>query len=150
MDIEIAWAAGFFDGEGSTCITAKGASVRMSLPQAEPTNPERFIKALGVGSVSGPSKRGHWTASINGKEALVALGKLWPYLGEPKKLQATLVLNEVTKRLDGRPFGKCGPLPKTHCPQGHEYNEENSIILPKGEGKRCKKCKREQAKNGLK
>ena len=32
---------------------------------------------------------------------------------------------------------------KTHCPQGHEYNEENTYIRPNGHRK-CKACNRER------
>lgn len=34
---------------------------------------------------------------------------------------------------------------KTHCPQGHEYNEENTHIRKNG-NRQCRVCGREQAR----
>lgn len=33
----------------------------------------------------------------------------------------------------------------THCPQGHEYNEENTMLTKRGE-RRCRTCNRERQK----
>lgn len=33
---------------------------------------------------------------------------------------------------------------KTHCPQGHEYTPENTLINPKRGGRRCATCNNEQ------
>lgn len=33
---------------------------------------------------------------------------------------------------------------KTHCNQGHEYNDENCYFLPNGGGRRCRVCKLDQ------
>ena len=32
---------------------------------------------------------------------------------------------------------------KTHCPQGHEYSEENTYIYPRTNHRQCIKCQRE-------
>ena len=55
-----AWAAGFFDGEGTVGVygDAKHPYVSMSLPQASlsgvPSTLERFHVAVGAGAISGP------------------------------------------------------------------------------------------------
>jgi hypothetical protein len=33
---------------------------------------------------------------------------------------------------------------RTHCPQGHPYDERNTYISPKGD-RRCRECQRESA-----
>ena len=35
---------------------------------------------------------------------------------------------------------------KTHCPKGHPYSEENTILDKSSGGRRCQICRREQAK----
>lgn len=31
---------------------------------------------------------------------------------------------------------------KTHCPQGHEYTDENTYLRPEGRGRDCRLCRR--------
>jgi predicted DNA-binding protein (UPF0251 family) len=53
-------------------------------------------------------------------------------------------LEPVTRRINQwRGFGFAGVNHrKTHCPQGHEYTPENTIIKKKGFGRECRSCKR--------
>ena len=100
---EQAWAAGLFDGEGSTCPAGRtrldGArpSLRMTLSQKN-TGPElltRFQQAVGVGHVKQRADRpGVWTWTCVGEACKQALEKMWPWLSNPKKEQATRVLNQ--------------------------------------------------------
>lgn len=41
--------------------------------------------------------------------------------------------------------GRHRNLQKTHCPQGHEYSEQNTCITPQG-FRACRACKRDQAR----
>lgn len=41
----------------------------------------------------------------------------------------------------GDPLAKGGPQPRTHCPQGHSYDEENTYTDPSGR-KSCRICNR--------
>jgi hypothetical protein len=96
---DLAWAAGFFDGEGTTSIR----SVRtypypgMSLNQVNLCTLERFHKAIGgVGKIYGPYqpkvKTGtrqpiySWQAA-NFQAAQAAMALLWNFLSEPKRAQ---------------------------------------------------------------
>lgn len=113
--IELAWAAGFFDGEGSTSyrpareLTRPGRVV-MSLGQREITTLERFIKAVDYGKVNGPYSAGtkgqkdpkpryRWGCQ-NTRSTRAVLTKLWPYLSEPKKEQAREAFLKIGEEFD--------------------------------------------------
>lgn len=44
-----------------------------------------------------------------------------------------------TDRLDGADHQRA----KTHCPHGHEYTPENTIVFPSDGRRRCRTCRRE-------
>lgn len=90
---ELAWAAGFHDGEGS-CVatrTKTGYSLRVTATQHEhpPRLLRRFAEALGAGNINGPYGDGtRYTFAINDFEhAQQAICLLWPWIGEVKKQQ---------------------------------------------------------------
>jgi hypothetical protein len=105
---ELAWAAGFFDGEGSTGTALKRADslgVFASVPQAASTTEHipavllRFHRAIGgLGRVSNPyfDRRSgtylfQWrTDNFEEIQAVVAL--LWSHLGPVKRSQASRAL----------------------------------------------------------
>ena len=101
MSNELAWAAGFFDGEGSTMLKHRRSGhwcrVEMSISQTEPTTLHRFKQAVGEGRVHGPypNSNGHsprWFWSTEGAlRCADVLEKLWPYLSAPKRAQAEAV-----------------------------------------------------------
>lgn len=96
--MELAWAAGFFDGEGSTTVKKsawKTPSLRLSLANTHRPNIERFCDAVGM-----PRRVYEWKydnqkwklrysiefASTADVEKI--LFNLWPYLGSEKRGQA--------------------------------------------------------------
>lgn len=101
----LAWAAGFFDGEGSTLHVKghrlKGGScVRLSIAQVERETLDRFQAAIGgLGKVTGPYKPRatnqrpiyYWkTARFESSQA--AIGFLWEFLSPIKREQAANAL----------------------------------------------------------
>lgn len=93
-EVELAWAAGFFDGEGSTSL-AEGRKPKLTIAQKYPECLERFRLAVGTGSIHGPyyppSNDGHQIYRFQiqrGQDVLDVLHKLWPYLSVHKKEQA--------------------------------------------------------------
>lgn len=103
-----AWAAGFFDADGSTTVGGKldkngvmRLSVRCQLGQAEQQwdDLERFARVVGVGRISDKGPRhdhrpgtdaSNWSPYKNWQaqslEAVaVCQNILWPYLGEYKR-----------------------------------------------------------------
>lgn len=102
MDREaIAWAAGFFDGEG--CTSSDGQKLRkdgsiyrnprITITQAN--NPEvldKFQKIFGLGRVY-KRKNNIYTYQARGFEKTQAIiAMMWEFLGSPKREQATKIL----------------------------------------------------------
>lgn len=124
---ELAWAAGFYDGEGCTsiCITRGKPRGRVNVNQNETITLERFQRAvLGLGRINGPYGDHHMYGWGAGKweEMQATIAMLWAFLSETKRKQAARVLAQATwsrpadsvcpkghlKRLDMLSDGKCG------------------------------------------
>lgn len=109
---DLAWAAGFFDGEGCTSVhrqEGQPSYVRVSVAQKDLRPLERFKSA--VGEVGGIDNRDLINASgahqwrVCGSKALEVLSLLWPYLSAPKLEQAERVMEECGASLPPpRPF----------------------------------------------
>lgn len=139
---ELAWAAGFFDGEG-TAVLAGVNSTRVSstgrrrdhptpalqvTQHYDPETIERFHVAVrGVGRVSGPySSKGtafhpRWQwAARKPSEVLTVVPMLWQWLSGPKRRQIATVIDgylaDVSRRRsagsDGRAFREWSRNPK--------------------------------------
>lgn len=110
-EVQLAWAAGFFDGEG--CFTArKGANGRrylnLQIAQSEPTELlERFVDMFGVGKVytwDRPDREGLVsTYQCHGRQAFQVADLLWPYLGEQKRAAFKRVIKSVKDHRGDRP-----------------------------------------------
>lgn len=118
---ELAWAAGFFDGEGTTCKTKdsyrlESVSTRFSVPQKGITCLVRFKNALGgLGKIYDRTCGVSLFAIAKLEEVDTALSLLWPYLSEPKKLQAAktgFVVGTIRKATVGRPKGSKDKHPR--------------------------------------
>ena len=98
---ELAWAAGFFDGEG--CVTfGKQGSLTLSISQTHPEVLVRFREAVGAGVVRGPWHQpskpnantlyGYVCTSFEPCQHVYA--QLWPFLSSVKKQQ---IIDTVTR-----------------------------------------------------
>jgi hypothetical protein len=95
---ELAWAAGFFDGEGCFCYSEAARYVSVSIGQTNPEPLERFRNAVGLGKINGPylrehpnrlSKKPQWVYQAYGVEKVQAIAAmLWFKLGSIKREQA--------------------------------------------------------------
>lgn len=104
-EVDRAWAAGLYDGEGSTNLKRprKGSdaiAIRMYLSQkdAGPEILDRLQRVLGVGTVrERQSRPGVWAWTCNDRAGCTrALDVMWPYLSSPKRDQARKVGYNVT------------------------------------------------------
>lgn len=107
--LEIAWAAGFFDGEGhvrvskrSTYRTVSGehrtynhnCAPVIQLAQNEKSLLTRFNKSVdGKGRISGPyqtkgTNNVHWRLTVHREADVISIMELlWPHLSKPKRDQ---------------------------------------------------------------
>jgi hypothetical protein len=166
---ELAWAAGFFDGEGNIRVkrlrpTASREGDRLRgyavifVPQIDPRVLERFRSAVHLGKVMGPYAKSHkqpqWHYEVYTFEkvqAVVAL--LWRWLSPVKRQQASEVLTEMKMwhveniRLRGNSRTAINAA-KTHCKYGHPFDEANTRVYHRdGRPRRvCRACRRENTR----
>lgn len=111
LETELAWAAGFFDGEGCSCVQkragGKRAGISLQISQNNTENLERFLAAVGQGGIRGPhisktsNSKPSWRWGCYSKSGTHAVMKqLWPYLGIHKKKQY-LLARETVKQWAG-------------------------------------------------
>lgn len=112
---ELAWAAGFYDGEGSTTSRHANGYVGIMVKQVEPDVLSRFRDSLGLGKVYGPyegvgKRKPYWAFTVTGFEYVqAAIALMWVWLGPTKRLQATLALRRHPRLRPGfRPVAREG------------------------------------------
>lgn len=147
--VELAWAAGFFDGEGSTFATKRG-HLRVSITQASPSGiPDvllRFHAAVGaIGYVYGPvreknpSAQPKWFYMAHGFEmGQTVLGLIWTWLGPVKREQAAAALATARARCAGRRYegARFGRPLNDVCKRGHSYDD----AYVRGHQRSCRSC----------
>ena len=109
QSIELAWAAGFFDGEGYVGSVRRRPGPRggrwstvlaMEISQVDERPLQRFAAAVGCGSINrravrNPRWRQQWRWRATQGAAERALCALWPYLSEPKREQALRAVDAI-------------------------------------------------------
>jgi hypothetical protein len=90
---ELAWAAGFFDGEG--CVGAyagppsKGGVrrryLRVSVAQKQRPLLDKYLGIFGCGAVYEDKRRPMHAYQASGRAAFDVVNRLWPWLGEQKR-----------------------------------------------------------------
>lgn len=104
-EYELAWAAGFYDGEGSAGFYSNGSSSRSmrlcaSVAQKDLRPLRRFQRALGfgrIGNIAAQSGVSYWR--VTSEPDVRRLSQLlWPHLSEPKREQFTRVLSAFDAR----------------------------------------------------
>lgn len=89
-DTELAWAAGFFDGEGCIGYYPQNRRMMVTVVQKDRRPLERFQEALGFGKIYGPakSKSACYNWSVFSRDNVDKLFKLLvPFLSAPKQEQ---------------------------------------------------------------
>ncbi len=138
---ELAWAAGFFDGEGTTHLGRKtqvrngqtfGPYLQLTVSVAQATAAAECLDRLqravgGVGRFYPMKSRGarqpqtRWQV-MNREHSQAVIAMLWPFLCEPKREQAAgclqALLDNDKKRLRPvRPHRAKAGTPRSHTPK---------------------------------
>lgn len=144
---DLAWAAGFYDGEGHT---RTGRSLGVVVSQSlSPELLERFKRAVGVGNVHGPFEYRHKRPSqkpfytygaVSFESAQHCICCLWPWLGSAKRAQASNALR--TWHAHPRKWSRAR---KGHsrliCRRGHRVEGANAYMAKNGQTV-CRECRR--------
>ncbi len=163
-----AWAAGLYDGEGSTYLLDHRTHEDRSVPQITVTQcgdsavPEvlrRLVAIFSVGHLNGPypsdeGRRAVYRWRVGAQTDVIRfVNELEPWLSSVKRAQAQRVVDVLMHQGElprGRPdWGNR----KTHCLRGHEYATVRiRPYISRGTGERprdskqCLQCAREQAR----
>jgi hypothetical protein len=146
-ETELAWAAGFYDGEGSTVPVRQmkrgRVTMAVTVSQKDPEVLERFAAAVGRGYLYPPFRPSAskpnpcWQYRLHRwKHCLEVMDLLWPYLGTLKREQFIRVKAEVLA--GGEPLDRAKGN-KTHCVRGHDFTPENTMISKAGY-RQCRAC----------
>jgi len=154
--LELAWAAGFFDAEGSTFVASRGHYPVIGISQSDddgvPAVLSRFRDAVGgYGHINGPiflaagDFKVKWIYRVHGYEMVRAvIAQIWPWLGTVKQVQSASTLleyrqwNPPRKRTPGTTFGQ--PF-KDVCKRGHDLSLAQ--VRP-GQSRQCIPCRHER------
>jgi hypothetical protein len=124
--IELAWAAGFYDGEGSSIYrysdSRRQRCLQITIQQNHREVLDRFKSAVGVGRVNGPYpyNRGrsgeYYSYQVSNAAGFRKVVRaLWPFLGTEKKRQFIKAMrgfvHDGIKLRTTRRQGGYGPIP---------------------------------------
>lgn len=141
-DVEIAWAAGLFEGEGSCYVGHAGQRqpiVVLSMTDEDVVR--RFARIIGRGNVQSyrrPPRKRYWRWSVQSKDDVLAvLGVLWPLLGARRQEAATEVIERAAKMRDGAGY----------CKRGHDLSDPKNLYIHQKTGNRhCRPCRDERGR----
>lgn len=102
---ELAWAAGFFDGEGNVSVSTRKKTfpqIVFQIAQTDRRPLDRFARAVGNGVVRGPyhhkdkAHQPYFVLTLHGFERVkLAVDRIWPWLSTPKREQARCALDTI-------------------------------------------------------
>jgi hypothetical protein len=132
--LDLAWAAGFFDGEGSTIARRDRArpgyrQLQLAVPQSgsdrQPEVLVRFQRALfGMGMISARGKDGVYQWRSNGYlEGHTTLRLLWRHLGPVKRRQAAESLLAVRAQYRAGGVRRLPPRARTSVPSARDRRD---------------------------
>lgn len=101
-ELDLAWAGGLFDGEGTTSILKaqrdRYSYLRMSVSQKDREVLDKFRAIIGYGKVYEHSRGMHSWDCYRQDQVYQVLEMLWPYISSQKRKQAENALPRVTAK----------------------------------------------------
>lgn len=106
-ETELAWAAGFFDGEGHVGVhrdkrPGRNLKLQIGIEQADKRPLERFKEAVEwSGTVARrtaprtPNRRQMYRIIMGHNDTVLTMRRLWPYLSLPKREQLLRALEQL-------------------------------------------------------
>lgn len=141
-ELDVAWAAGLFEGEG--CIRhareKRGTVRRLTLVSTDADVVQRFCRIVGVGRIRQRRVLDHykpqWVWEVGRwRDVELVLLLLLPFLGERRRKKALEVLADPATRQGDE------------CPQGHPLMGPNADVYVRKNGrKHCAICVRAQSR----
>ena len=149
---ELAWAAGFFDGEGWIGAYRQNKQrrvhVTLGVGQKDRALLERFRHATGGYGTIYAERGGMYRHSFHRSAVIQGIvSELWPWLGHVKRYQALAALRQWWD--NPRPIPPSQVIAQhnlkllTHCRNGHERTPENTFSTTGR--RRCRVCMRASA-----
>lgn len=143
VDTDLAWAAGFFDGEGNVCFSdtdkKRAPRILAQIAQVNRSPLDRFAKIVGMGNVTGPyepktkNSRPYYKWSVDNLKRVSELYELvGPWLDADKTDAFKFALSK---------YNEWAEDPK--CIHSHSLELVNTKYV-------CRECKRIGGINGMK
>jgi hypothetical protein len=152
-DVDWAWAAGLFEGEGAIvfCAYTDGTNrwhrdLRISMCDEDVL--QRFAAIVGVGKVTpvAPRKdKPHWKPQfiwyVNAWPNIVAvLSRFLPHLGLRRRAKAEALLASPPQLDPSLNFGRYGRDIQSHCKRGHPLRGEGADVYWWHDIPHCRTC----------
>jgi hypothetical protein len=141
---DIAWAAGFLEGEGH--FRVHQGKIEMGATQKN-IEPLKRLVALFGGRIYGGSRFtptnkltfiNRWV--LYGKNAAPVMMTIFSLMSETRK-------EKIRKALLIWKDNKIPEKDRTHCKHGHSFNRKNTWIDPKTKRRGCRECNRIRSQN---
>lgn len=101
-EIELAWIAGFFDGEGYVGVEKNQTTLAIQIAQVRREPLDRILRIVNLGRVQGPYNRTNpkwkpiYVFNIRGSDSYKFMALIFPYLSLPKQEQYANALEKIT------------------------------------------------------
>lgn len=98
--VDVAWAAGFLEGEGNFAVPTKGGPSANAHATQKDREPLERLLALFGGTITKHGQRDIWKWNVYGKNAVALLEAISPYMSTRRRERIDLVLLTCSRRYE--------------------------------------------------